>query len=338
MADDKTTVTELATALGCLDFGTASWAVLQRPPELLVDDAAWCQIERGLHDPKLLALADAAFDNGAAFAAHPDGLDGRRPRRIEWTGGRRPPGDQVIPADLRIDRVYLVSCKYSSRVLHNAAPARVFDHLLLATNGHDRADWYRAVAPDEHRTLARVAATAVGCPFPDRDPADCSPRERRRLRDALREVGRSWPPEAASSYEALCIRVSERSAQRWRSAASTRRAQETLLWRLLRLASAPYFIVGSNGRDAMRLRIDTPWDWRQRFELSGFEIEPEAVGQPQVRWSAYVRDRVTDADRSVAGHVEIRWSHGRFGGPPEAKVYLDTPHGDVPGYVSMSVA
>lgn len=34
----------------------------------------------------------------------------------------------------------------------------------------------------------------------------------------------------------------------------------------------------------------------------------------------------------VAGHVEIRWSHGRFGGHPEAKVYLDTPHAQVPGY------
>jgi len=32
----------------------------------------------------------------------------------------------------------------------------------------------------------------------------------------------------------------------------------------------------------------------------------------------------------VQGHVEIRWSHGRFSGAPEAKVYLDTPHANVP--------
>jgi hypothetical protein len=40
----------------------------------------------------------------------------------------------------------------------------------------------------------------------------------------------------------------------------------------------------------------------------------------------------TGVDRTVEGHVELRWSHGRFGGPPEAKVYLDTPHHEVPGY------
>jgi hypothetical protein len=336
MADDKTTITELATALGCLDFGTASWAVLQRPRELVVGDDAWSQLERGLHDPALLALADTAFANGAAFAAHPEALAGRRPVRIEWTGGHRPPGDQVIPADLRIDRVYLVSCKYSSKVLHNAAPARLFDHLLLATDGHDRADWYSVVAPEEHRRLARCAVAAVGVPFPAGDPASADPAERRRLRDALRSVGRRWPAEAQEPYEQLCRAVSVASAERWRRAAPTRAAQETLLWRLLRLASAPYFVVGTHQQHTIRLRIDTPWDWRQSFDLRAFHIEPDVAGQAQVRWAAEVHDRLADRPRSVEGHVEIRWSHGRFGGPPEAKVYLDSPHAEVPGYVPLT--
>lgn len=39
--------------------------------------------------------------------------------------------------------------------------------------------------------------------------------------------------------------------------------------------------------------------------------------------------------RRGAGHVEIRWSHGRFAQNPEAKVYLDAAHHDVPGYVRL---
>lgn len=42
--------------------------------------------------------------------------------------------------------------------------------------------------------------------------------------------------------------------------------------------------------------------------------------------------RGTTEERFVHGHMEIRWSHGRFGQPPEAKVYLDSAHEDVPGY------
>ncbi len=334
MADDKTAITELATALGCLGHGTVDWAVLQRPPELVVDDKAWEQLTRGLHDPVLGKLAADAFDNGVAFAAHPDALDGRRPRRIEWTGGNRPPGDQVIPADLRIDRVYLVSCKYSSKVLHNAAPSRVFDRLLSPSDARPRVDWYSLVAPEQHRHLATEAARAVGCDFPA-DPDRAGRDDRIRLRDALREVGRRWPDGLDEPYLDLCRAVSERSAQRWRDAARTRPVQEQLLWRLLRFASAPYFVVGVSQDARIRLRIDTPWDWRQDHELRSFDIEADQVGQPQVRWRATVRDRHAAVERIVDGHVEVRWSHGRFGAPPEAKVYLDTPHSEVPGYTPL---
>jgi hypothetical protein len=335
VADTRTAVSELTTALGMLVHGTATWAVLQRPPELLVGPDAWEQLERGLHDPDLHQLAESAFANGTAFAEHAEGLGGRRPTRIEWTGGHRPPGDQVIPADLRVDRVYLVSCKYLSKVLHNAAPARVFDHLLKSTDVHDRSDWYGQVAPREHRHLAAVASTAVGCAFPS-DPGAADVGERRRLRDALREHGRSWPDAAVEPYREMCAAVSRASAQRWRRSAGTRAAREQLLWRLLRLASAPYFVLGASRDDALRLRIDTPWDWRQRHHLRSFDIEPDDAGQPQVRWSATVLDRTSRADVVVEGHVEVRWSHGRFGGPPEAKVYLDTPAAEVPGYVPLS--
>src|SRR5690606_10416817 len=119
-------------------------------------------------------------------------------------------------------------------------------------------DWYAQVAPGAHRHLAAAAAAAVGCPFPA-DPADASVDQRRRLRDALREVGRRWPDEAVEPYEHLCREVSEASAQRWRSAVATPAAREQLLWRLLRLAAAPYFVLGAARDDVIRLRIDTPW-------------------------------------------------------------------------------
>ena len=33
--------------------------------------------------------------------------------------------------------------------------------------------------------------------------------------------------------------------------------------------------------------------------------------------------------------MEVRWSHGRFAQPPEAKVYLDTPTDELPGYFPL---
>ena len=82
----------------------------------------------------------------------------------------------------------------------------------------------------------------------------------------------------------------------------------------------------------------TPWDWRQAYELKRMDVWGDDAGQPQVRWQAIVRDRATGEEHTVDGHVEVRWSHGRFGKPPEAKAYLDTPHHRVPGYVTLTLA
>ena len=109
-----------------------------------------------------------------------------------------------------------------------------------------------------------------------------------------------------------------------------------MLWRIVRLASAPYFVLGTGPSASLRLRVATPWDWNQAFELRRFEVVSEPGGQARVGWRASVRDRSTAAEHELVGHVEVRWSHGRFGGHPEAKVYLDTPHSLVPGYFPLN--
>ena len=112
------------------------------------------------------------------------------------------------------------------------------------------------------------------------------------------------------------------------------RATEQLLVKyrgLVESKARSYFLLGAARNRPLRLRIMTPWDWRQAFTLDSFEgYADEAARQPLVRWRAMV------SGAPVEGHVEIRWSHGKFCGRPEAKVYLDTPHESVPGYVVLT--
>src|SRR5690242_6813409 len=64
----------------------------------------------------------AGFINGQRFLEAGDALRGRVPRHVEWKGAHRAPGDEVVPADLRVDHVYFVSCKYLSKIVVNASP------------------------------------------------------------------------------------------------------------------------------------------------------------------------------------------------------------------------
>ncbi|HEY1418597.1 MAG TPA: hypothetical protein VGF41_11860, partial [Myxococcaceae bacterium] len=134
----------------------------------------------------------------------------------------------------------------------------------------------------------------------------------------------------------LSAAVARASVRRWEAAMDVAGGTgETILWRLLRMGSAPYFVLGSSAARSLRLRIATSWDWRQQFQLVSISMAPQPAGQPRVGWEALVRDRVTSALSEITGHIEVRWSHGRFGGLPEAKGYLDTPHHLVPGYFAL---
>ena len=156
-------------------------------------------------------------------------------------------------------------------------------------------------------------------------------------REALGQWLRSgWPLGAKDLYATLSGAVALASVRRWEAAMDERGGSgEAMLWRLLRIGSAPYFVLGSSSDRSLRLRIATSWDWRQHFQLIAIAMEGQPGGQPRVGWEAVVRDRTSHEVHSVVGHVEVRWSHGRFGGLPEAKGYLDTPHHLVPGYFTL---
>jgi hypothetical protein len=329
VAAERTLITELATALGTLSAPDLATALAERSPVLRIDDAAWDVLDR------LYAAGDhgddfaVAYGNGRAFATAEDGLAGRPARSIEWTGARRPSGDEVAPIDLRIDHVYLVSCKYLSANIANPSPARLFDGLLATSGTWDRTDWYQVVAPDEYQALYDACRASLGLDDLPAQVADLTGAEREQLRRGL--APRRYPEGARQSYQRLCSAVSVRSAQRW----AERLADidgERMLCRLLRIGSAPYFLLGADGASSLRFRVDTPWDWHHAFALKELTVAPSVAGQPRVDWVARYAERGSSHVRSVRGHVEVRWSHGRFSQPPEAKVYLDTPLDEVPGY------
>src|SRR5579864_9383845 len=101
-----------------LGLADPSSTLADRPVELEnVPDETWRRLaaahRAGGHRAEFLA----AWTNGRRFMEAADGLRGRTPVRVEWKGPTKPVGYDAIPADLRVDHVYLVSCKYLSTIL-----------------------------------------------------------------------------------------------------------------------------------------------------------------------------------------------------------------------------
>lgn len=330
MPSDRTFVTELATALGMLPRSDLESALAGRPHEMRITAADWDRLDALYHAGLYVGDFGRAYANGKAFAAAPDALAGRPPRIVEWIGGRRPAGDEVAPIDLRVDHVYMVSCKYRSANISNSSPSRLFDGLLSTAGSWETADWYHEVAPDEYQCLYEATVLATGIDGLPRAASDLSPGERVQLRAAVKKAAPDEKVERA--YERLAQAVAGASAERWRARVGESKP-DLMVCRLLRIGNAPYFLLGSHRTDNVQLRVVTAWDWRDSFEVRDLSIEGVRAGQPKVEWVARYRAKGGSREtRSVRGHVEIRWSHGRFAQPPEAKVYLDTPLEQVPGY------
>jgi hypothetical protein len=332
MPASLTEITELATALGMLVPDLAA-GISNRPLALQnVDDQTWARLVETFTVGEHRTRFETAFANGAAFLRAEDGLRERYPKLVEWKGPHRPPGDDVIPADIRVDHVYQVSCKYQSRVMQNAGPARLFDH-ALATERRSNVDWFHEVAPREYQSFYDTARASTDLLSLPALVTDLSRSERTELRDALRD--RRLPDPMRDPWRQLSDAVARRSAERWTSELPTMNSRLRMLWRLLRIGDAPYFVLGANREGHLRLRVASAWDWVQANELVRLTVEPRPAGQPEVSWRAMTRNRVTGAETDVVGHIEVRWSHGRFSGNPEAKIYLDTPLDATPGYFPL---
>lgn len=334
MPSIKTEITEIVTGLATLPFSNLEEALESRPPELVnVANDHWDRLitahKTGDYDEEF----ERAWANGQAFLASPDGLRKRHPIRIEWKGPHQNPGYDWIPADLRIDHVYLVSCKYRSKILFNASPWHLFDRTLAARRGDNAGDWFLHMAAPEYQALYSEVRRALGLmDFPER-VEELQSDQRLVLKEHLSQ---SWPGNTAARYLEFCHAVARNSAEHWGNRLGTKPEREEMFWRILRLYGAPYYVLGTSGPHVMRLRVYTPWDWRREFDLLSFTVSgDQSAEQPKVLWDAQVLVRESNTQVSVSGHVEVRWSHGRFRGRPEAKVYLDTPHEEVPGYVSL---
>ncbi len=331
MASSRTKITEIVTGLAMMGFPNVDRALSVRPDwfhnvsddeyDLLADELA-----RGDSDTEFAT----AWEHGQRFLASADGLRGRIPDRVEWQGPGRPPGYDQIPADLRVDHVYLISCKYGSDILYNASPAHVFDRLLAEKRG-DRTDWFLEVAPEAYQDLYQRSVDAMDLPSMPELVDDLDRESRERLKDALPTRG-AWPDPLTSPYRDFVNAVSVATAHRWKDNLADKAVQEEMLWRLLRFQPAPYFVLGaSSDGTPLRFRVGTPSDFRRNYAIRAFDVWADAMGQPTVRWRA----ELAGAERPIEGHVEVRWSRGRFGGVPEAKVYLDTPHHQVANYAPI---
>ncbi len=204
-----------------LGFASVDESLAARPPEMVsVAPETWDLLQRARQGGGLSLEFESAWANGRALLESTDGLRGRRPLLVEWKGSHRMPGDEVAPVDLRVDHVFLVSCKYLSKILINSSPFHLFERLLQGGHGVREADWYGHVAAGPYQALYDAVRAHLG---PSSFPVSVGELRTDESRQLAQLLATGWPPETDELRARFVRAVAAETARRWRERAGSGR-------------------------------------------------------------------------------------------------------------------
>lgn len=342
MARQKTEATELALAFGLAGVDPTAISFQEASQAVLSLTASGFQATRALIAPTspLARDLEALVQLGKRLAsAHPDLFP--RAGKVLWIGGVKQSGTVTLPIDIRHGSTH-VSVKYNSRVVYNRSPENLFIHLPSGTlDVASSANWYAQKAPDAYQELFLAATGEQGfAGYTDVFAFDrnATRAQRRCLQALIASSSAETRRRFESAYLNLCSVVSRASAEAfrtsWRGVARARRplVADAIIRNFLRLDAVPYVLAGIDQGQPFAIEFPDITAWRTRWRLEDVDVFPDPrAGQPVVRFELYIVRRSTRGVVRLPFHAEVRWSHGKFCGNPEAKLYRDVAWHEIPG-------
>lgn len=271
------------------------------------------------------------------------------PQKIEWKGTQRQCGSVTLPKDLTIPGSLSISVKTESNVVYNLSPPNLFDNLPQA-HGVQRTpqkqNWFLIKAPEEYENMYRIVASEIQN-FPENATEfenTATRKEREKIAEFLKNLKQSNPnkySEFIAAYQTMCNKVACESAEQFNQLFSStwreRRSDLTIhIMRIFfRMNSTNYILACIEKRkQPFALIIPDVTSWSKNWELIEVKATPKLCGQSVVEFIVTIRNKNNKKKNrntfEFPFHAEIRWSHGKFCGSPEAKLYKDFSWNTVP--------
>ena len=269
--------------------------------------------------------------------------------QLTWTG----PQQQAAPAsgakDLFIPSLNMpISVKNESNVVLNASPHNLFRSLPQGKAFASRAEhWFLEKDPAGYQQLYEFARDQFQKELPI-NASDFEMHISRTERDEFQEfVTKELTGQARKQFETLyammCNNVAQNSAIEFDKHFSNLKSNERpavyemIVRQFFRIDTIPYLLVGLDKGKGFAVQIPDLTTWKRQWRVESIEAIPD-LGRGQ----SVVKIKVTTADKNsrtttyeFSFRVEIRWSHGKFCGNPEGKLYKGFAWTAVPFFDGM---
>lgn len=267
---------------------------------------------------------------------------GITPKKIIWTAKDNIAGVVSVAKDLEILN-YRISVKENADVFINGSPLTVFEDLPNGLFGQKKRgeDWFIKTAKKElenyyclcrkHLLIEDEFNTV------DKFYANKNKLYKKEFGKNISLLHCQKNKEVLEAYQILCDKVSHVSAQifnenllKFKITHTSSGSLQPIFHYFFKINGIKYIIAGTEKNKPFATILEDSTNWIKKYSFLDIIANPKHAGQPEVILNFLFKDKKTNKQFEIPLKIEIRWSHGKFCGNPEAKVYKQWSYMSLP--------
>jgi len=345
MATRKTEATELSVGFGILGANPLDQKADIR--NLFLDDSL--PVKKWQDFQEEYARDEKLYRKFVELGFHLRELRFRNVNQLVWAGPQQQAATASGAKDLFIPSLNMsISVKNDSNVVLNASPHNLFRSLPQGKAPASRAEhWFLEKDPIGYQQLYKFARDLFHKELPSdakEFESQISRNDREEFQDFVtQELAGQDKKQFETLYTVMCGNVSQNSAVEFNGhlvdlPSNERSAvHESVIRQFFRIDTIPYLLAGLDKRKEFAVQIPDLTTWKRQWRVESVQAIPDlGRGQSVVKIIVIIADKNSRTVNYDFGfRVEIRWSHGKFCGNPEGKLYKSFAWAGVPFFENL---
>lgn len=262
---------------------------------------------------------------------------------IEWTGNDKTGSMSTVAKDIHIQNLNLrISVKENADVFINGSAENIFVQLPSGIFGRKvrGEDWFIQTAREELNNYFLLCGgeAYTGSKNIEEYYKTSTKETRKQFGSIVKLLHDTKNISVMGAYALLCEKVSVKSAEIFNTNLShfiatqknTSNALQPIFYFFFRINGVKYILAGTEDSKPFAVYMQPGDTCVKRYDFLKIEAIPLQSGQPEVLLRFSFRDKLKKHHFDIDLKIEIRWSHGKFCGNPECKVYKKWKYTDLP--------
>ena len=273
--------------------------------------------------------------------------NGVTPKHVVWTGEQNIGAMVAVAKDIEVAN-YRISVKENANVFINGSPITVFEDMPSGIFGQRRKgnDWFIKTASSEFQDYYSVCKHHLSIENQyetvEEFYKNSNKIQRKIFGEEVAKLHKSENQEVLMAYTKLCKKVSIESARifnenltNFRKINPSNNALQPIFHYFFRINGIQYILAGTENNKPFAVILQSSSEWTRAYQFLGITAYSKTAGQPEIMLIFKFRKNTTKEEFSFELKVEIRWSHGKFCGNPEAKIYKTWSYSNLPWSQSL---